>query len=248
MISNPYIKIWVNYTNSEMPIVQEASVKRDFLDETGKAHGYHCQPITTSNLHGWDFLLPQDVEVIWDGTNDSSHSHVTILNGSTLPSGNVLADTLTANGTITFHLNCFIETDVDHFVFLQGPPNYFVDGAKPMTALIRSDWYRHTGAQFCWKLTTPNKTVIFKKGTPIARIMNYPIGLLENTSLEVSPAPEAYRQTSNLYNAERQAFYKANPGQWPHMYKKTKTSTSKDAIPYLPSPYRPTPQKPIINE
>lgn len=244
----PYIKVWVNNANSEMPVLQEASIKRDFLDATDKAHGYHCQPMTTSILHGWDFILPQDVEVVWDGVNSSSSTHVQIVKGGTLPSGNVLADSLTANGTITFHLNAFIETDVNHFVFLQGPPNYFLDGAKPMTALLRSDWYRYTGAQFCWKLTTPNKPVLFKKGTPIARIMNYPIGLLEETTLEVSPAPESYRQATNLYNAERQAFYKANPGKWPLMYKKTKVSTDPDAKSYLDTPYRPNPKKPIINE
>jgi hypothetical protein len=248
LTNQPYIKVWVNNLKSEMPIIQDASIKRDFLDETDKAHGYHCQPLTTSILHGWDFILPQDVEVIWDGVNDSSSSHIKVLQGHTLPSGHVLVDTLTANGTITFHLNVFIETDTDHFVFLQGPPNYFVNGAKPMTALIRSDWYRYTGVQFCWKITTPNKPILFKKGTPIARIMNYPIGLLEKTNIEISPAPEAYRQATNLYNAERQAFYKANPGKWPLMYKKTKTSTRPDAVPYLQAPYRPSPKKPIINE
>jgi hypothetical protein len=248
LTSAPYIKVWVNNVNSEMPVVKEASVKRDFLDETDKSHGYHCQPITTSNLHGWDFILPQDVEVIWDGVNSSSSTHVQILKGNTLESGNVLADSLTANGTVTFHLNAFIETDPDHFVFLQGPPNYFLDGAKPMTALVRSDWYRHTGVQFCWKITTPNKPILFKKGTPIARIMNYPIGLLESTSLYVEPAPEKYRQQSNLYNAERQAFYKANPGKWPLLYKKTKTSMREESLPHLSTPYRPAASKPIINE
>lgn len=205
--------------------------------------------MTTANLHGWEFLLPQDVEVIWDGISDTSSSHVKILKGRTLPSGAHLVDTGTANATISFNLNAILETDKDHYSLLMGPPNHFVQGAKPMSALIRSDWYQHSSLQFCWQLTTPNKPILFKKDTPFLYLINYPKNLIETTDISVKNVTEEQLYKMRKYGEDREKFYSENPAfKWPNFYKKGVDGSSEDANHFLDGVYRPVPTKPNIEE
>lgn len=237
---SPYLKIWATDKDANYPIVKPGSLKREFLTNTYQAHGYHCQPLSTANLHGWDFILPQDVEVMWDGVSNTEAHHVKVISGGSLPNGNRMVDTGTANATIAFNLNCYLETDPDHYLLLSGPPNVFISGAKPMTALIRTDWYHYTPPQFCWMLTTPNKVVKFPAGTPFLRIMNYPIGLLENTEIAIQPATEEMKARAGAYAKERGTFYADNPNKWPFLYKKQIEKLGDDAKPtFKPNPKSP---------
>jgi hypothetical protein len=246
-MSTPYIKLWRLNPSSNYPIVEPASVKRDYLDATYKSHAYHCQPLTTATLHGWDFLMPHDVEVIWDGVNDPSPSHIKILTGGCLEDGTIFAGNETGNTTITFHLQAILETDIDHYLLLSGSPFVEVNGALPMDALLRSDWYHHTPLQYSWRLTVPNVPVLFKKGTPFLRIINYPIGLLEKTDIILDTATDEQKAFMHNYNAGRDKFYSDNPDfKFGNMYKKTTKSTDPNAPTYLNEPYRPHPKKPII--
>ena len=134
-----------------------------------------------------------------------------------------IASTLTGSGTITFQLNCFFETDKDHYIMMSGSPNYFVDGVKPMNALWRSDYYTYGEANFCWKITEPNKVVTFKKGTPIAFIYNYPKDLLESTSISIENLAENKDLISKIdaYAQKRHKFYEENEDwTWGNFYKK----------------------------
>lgn len=231
----PFITIKSIESSSTYYEVRPSSVKREFLDNTYKAHGYHCQPMTTANMHGWEFILPQDVELIWDGISDTSSDHVKILTGQFLPNGSALVDTATANGTITFNLNAVIETDKDHYCLLMGPPNHFVEGAAPMSALIRSDWYQHTPLQFCWKLTVANTKIVFKAGTPFLFLINYPKNLLEQTQLKIRQINNEEGFAIEEYAKARAEFYENHESfRWAHQYK---TGTGK---------YRPLPSNPII--
>lgn len=247
MTQSPYIKIWATGPDDTYPVIKTGSVKREFLDETWNRHGYHCQPLTTSNLHGWDFYLTQDLEVVWDGISNTEAHHVQIKNGHTLPNGLSVAENTTANATVAFNLHCYIETDPDHYLLLSGPPNVFVQGAKPMSALVRSDWFNYSSLQFCWQITTPNKTVTFKAGQPFLRIMNYPMNLLESTTVEINKATKEQKERSHRYGAERNNFYKEHPGEWPFYYKKGKEGGSEGCPVHLDKQYRPHPQEPNKN-
>lgn len=247
MTQSPYIKIWATGPDDSYPIVKPGSVKRDFLDDTWKRHGYHCQPLTTSNLHGWDFYLYQDLEVVWDGISDTESKHVQIVSGNVLPNGIHAAETATANATIAFNLHSYIETDPDHYLLLSGPPNVFVPGAKPMSALVRSDWYNYSSIQFCWQLTTPNRIIKFKKEEPFLRIMNYPKNLLETTVVEINKATDEQKERSNRYSAERGKYYKENNGDWPFFYKKGKEGNAEGCPVHIDKQYRPNPTEPTKN-
>lgn len=203
--------------------------------------------MTTANLHGWEFLLPQDVEVVWDGISDTTPNHVTILQGQKLSNGQNLVETGTANATISFNLNAFLDTDQNHYSLLMGPPNHFVQGAKPMSALIRSDWYKHTSLNFCWQLTTPNKPILFKKDTPFMYLINYPKNLLETTELSIKAATNEQMKKMYEYSQDRNKFYEENPQfKWASFYKKGIDGSSEDANHFLDEIYRPIPKQPVI--
>jgi hypothetical protein len=220
--THQFIKLWTQDPNRFPYQVKQGSIKRDFLSETHKSHGYICQPTTIINTHGWEFLLPHDVEIVWDGVISPDPSHVKIISGEYYD-GMRIASTLTGSGTITFQLNCFFETDKDHYIMMSGSPNYFVDGVKPMNALWRSDYYTYGEANFCWKITEPNKVVTFKKGTPIAFIYNYPKDLLESTSISIENLAENKDLISKIdaYAQKRHKFYEENEDwTWGNFYKK----------------------------
>lgn len=202
--------------------------------------------MASANLHGWEFVLKQDVEVIWDGISDTTSEHVKVISDTPLINGRLIVDTSTANATLTFNLDCFIETDKDHYVVLSGPPNYFIDGAKPMNAVIRSDVWHFSPIQYCWKITTPNKPVLFKKGTPIVFMTNYPVGLLEKTDVIVKPADEKILQESSNYGQNRSSMYgDFNGKNFPLMYKKNNSELLKDSgsKDFKPKPSSPTVEK-----
>lgn len=226
MTSRPYIKIWSTDPSCEYPIVKPASLKREFLDNTLEGHGYRCQPMSMANRHGWEFLLPQDVEVIWDGISDTSSTHVKILKGEYLPNGLRLVDPKTANGTITFFLNSYIETDPGHYLIMNGPSNHFVLGAVPMNALIRSDLTHKNDLQYCWQLTLANTPILFKKGTPFLTIYNYPVSLLESTNVEIAPVTKEIIEAASKYNQDRSELRGDKFSDFPSLYKKMLGSVS----------------------
>lgn len=240
MTGAPYLNIWALGNDTSYPIVKPGSLKRDFLTETHQAHGYHCQPLSTANLHGWDFIIPHDIEVIWDGVSNTESTHVKVISGGNLDNGVPIVETTTANATVAFNLHCYIETDSNHYALLSGPPNTFIQGAKPMSALVRSDWYHYTSLQFCWRLTTPNKVIKFPAGTPFMRVINYPIGLLEDTEISVKIATDEMRARARAYASERNKFYADNPNKWPFLYKKQIESLNEEAkLAFKPNPGEP---------
>lgn len=202
--------------------------------------------MTTAILHGWDFVLKEDLVVIWDGIYSTEAHHVKILSGQNGENHLSVAETATGNGTIGFNLNGFIETDPDHYCLFLGPANHFVQGAKPMSALIRTDWYHHNLLQFCWLMTTPNKEVIFKKGTPIMTLINYPKNLLESTDFYIKEATHEQKQKIELYINDRNKFYSENPGlKFANLYKQGVDNLSEDSNRYIDNIYKPRPTRPI---
>jgi hypothetical protein len=224
--------------------VRPARVHREYLKNTYNAHGYHCQPMTNANTHGWEILLPHDVEIIWDGVTDSGSEHVKILKGEYLENGMKIADTGTANALITFNLQATVETHPDYYAIISGPPNFFIDGVKPMTGLIRTDWYSHNPIQHSWMITTPNKKITFPKGTPFAFFSIYPKNLLESTKFTVRQMNEEEKREIGKYATERDKFYEAHKDEfkWTHMYRDGKKSMN-DPYPQYNKPYRPQPSK-----
>jgi hypothetical protein len=198
-----------------------------------------CQPVSTAGLNGWEFVLQRDIKFIWDGISDSSREHVTILEGGANEDGSVFVDTGTANATISFQVNAVIETDPDHYVWLMGAPNYFIDGVQPMNALLQSNWYHYNTIQFCWKITRANEEITIPAGTPFMFMMNYPKNLLESTEFNIHDMDEAGLKRVFSYGDKRDEFYATHePWKWHQMYKH---GIETDDIKHLDKPFRPCP-------
>lgn len=225
--NNPYIKFWKINDLIDYPQIKQGNIKRDYMDDTYKSHAYHCQPMSNANIMGWEFVLPQDVSVIWDGINDPSPEHIKILDGE-FYNGYSLVNTNQGNGMLQFSLNVAIETDADHFCRLTGAPNYFVNGAKAMDIILRTDYYNFNQKFFSWKMYEPNKKIVFKKGMPIAFIVNYPITLLEQTSIVIDNAKtnsELLEKQQKYREMQDQFENNSKDWEWSHFYRDGKMPT-----------------------
>jgi hypothetical protein len=178
--------------------------------------------MTNANVSGWDFILPQDVTVIWDGINDASPDHIKIIEGQYFNDIELIR-TNTSNGMLTFNLGVSIETDKNHYSILKGSPNYFFNDAFPVEVIIRTDYYNFFENFICWKITTANKPITFKKGMPIAMLLNYPIDLLESTVIsfsDINNNQEKLEQVKQYTELKENLGSKLSNWEWTHSYKK----------------------------
>jgi hypothetical protein len=154
-------KLTLVRTHQGSPHIQQASLRRDWMDATYNKHAYRCLPVSMANVSGWEILLPCDVVVKWDGGNSVP----------TLISGEEHDNRMVANcnkiGMVDFQLGWAFNTEEGHHTWITGPPNYFVDGAVPLSAVIPSDWWPDE-VQMAWKITEVGKEVVFPKGMPFA--------------------------------------------------------------------------------
>jgi hypothetical protein len=186
--------------------------------------------MTNANVSGWDFILPQDVTVVWDGVNDASPDHIKIIEGQYF-NGVELVRTTTANGMLTFNLGVSIETDKNHYSIIKGSPNYFFNDASPVEVIIRSDHYNFIENFICWKIITANKPITFKKGMPIATLLNYPIGLLESTSISfknIDSDKEKLEQLEKYSKLKENLGADLNDWEWTHSYRKSMPSDNNE--------------------
>jgi hypothetical protein len=209
-MNNSFIKLYKNNFDLDYPIVKQGGLRRDFFDQSESGLAYNCQPMSIANSHGWEFLLPHDVRVIWDGVIDDNLGHTQILEGE-FYNGEKIVSVDSGMGTVSFDFNCFIETDKDHYCILQQSPNSEYKDVYPLSAVWRSDYFNYHPLFFCWKITEPNKEIVFKKGTPVMFMMNYPIGLLENTDIYFEKADENFMNNFKKYIRKRSAFFQENP-------------------------------------
>jgi len=241
--THPYITLKRFEHNLSSYDFRAASIKRDWLDETYKSHGYMCQPVSTAGLNGWEFVLKNDIKVIWDGVSSSDKSHVTVTEGALDPDGGLFVDTGAGHATINFNINAIIETDPDHHVWLTGAPNIFIDGIQPMTVLLQSDWYHHNSIQYAWKITRPNTEITIPAGTPFMFMMIYPKGLVEQTKVTVSKFPDEDLPRLDNYGEMRNNFYAENePWKWSQFYKRGVGPFNEK---HLDKPFRPCPSQVI---
>lgn len=203
-------KVFLKKTHPNAPLIQQSRVKRDWMDETYNKHAYQCLPMTVANVYGWEFVLEEDLVVQWDGGNTSP----TIISGETTSSGRVQAVS-SIIGIISIHTGWVINTEDGYNTWLTGSPNYFVDGAAPLTATIPSYWWPDE-SQMNWKITKIGEPVTFAAGTPFCFFNIYDNSVLENveivqSSLWSDPELLASRQKYGEIKAKNNI---ENPWTW----------------------------------
>lgn len=171
-------KITLTKTHQNPPEIRQSRLKRNWMDETYKKHAYKCMPMSAANVNGWELVLQQDVVVEWDGTNIPPK----VLEGEFLNGRAVVIPSII--GIISFATGWAINTENGYDTWVTGSPNYFVDGAVPLSATIPSYWWPDE-FNMNWKITKINEPVVFKAGEPFMFFNIYPNNLLTNVEFEI---------------------------------------------------------------
>lgn len=148
------------------------------MDDTYKKHAYQCMPLTVANVHGWEVQLQEEVVVQWDG----GASVPRVLVGEKTSDGRTQVHQ-SIIGMVTFSIGWTIRTEEPYWTWISGSPNYFIDGAVPLTATIPTWWWPDE-FQMNWKITKIGEPVTFAAGTPICFFSIYDNSLLETVEFE----------------------------------------------------------------
>lgn len=165
-------------THQLAPNIQQSRLKRDWMDATYNKHAYRCLPLSMANVLGWEIVLQQDLVVQWGGGNSVPQ----ILEGE-IYEGRTIAN-CNKIGMVDIHLGWAFKTDPGYDTWLTGSPNFFIDGAVPLSASIPSSWWPDE-VQLSWAITKVDEPVVFKGGEPFAFFQVYPNNLMPNIDVSV---------------------------------------------------------------
>jgi hypothetical protein len=147
-------------THQSPPKIAQSRMQRDWMDETYNKHAYQCLPMTIANVYGWEMQMEDDLVVQWDGGQNPAR----ILSGEYSSSGRLQAVSSIV-GMISIQMSWVIRTEEGYSTWFTGPPNYFPDGASPLTATIPTWWWPDE-SQMNWKITKTGEPVTFAAGSP----------------------------------------------------------------------------------
>lgn len=189
------------------------SIKRDWMDETSEKHAYRCFPVTQANVVGWSIFSNQDIEFLWDGTNDQSPDHIEIISA---PDGSYGGR---GQSSISFNTGLVFRTDQDVSLLTINPVNYFNEDFETMSNLISTSFYDNP-LPLAIKARVPNKKVIIKAETPLATIIPISLSNLNNTSIEVFDYKDENQERLKANMAYGEASQVVNSsGQWTDWYR-----------------------------
>ena len=176
---------------------------RQWMDDTPGRYAYRCIPLTAANTLGWEILNPIDVELIWHKSEDKDEIQV-----KTPKPDPFAPHPHFGSGTVTWYLPFLFRTPAEYGMVIAGPANHDKADIIPLDAFVRTDWVPFPFTMN-WRITTPNKPIVFKAGEPICRLYPYPLALLNNMEMELHDMSEdpAFMQKVNNWNQQRQQNY-----------------------------------------
>jgi len=166
--------------------IRQASVRREWMDNTYNKHAYRCLPVTEANVCGWEIVLPHDVVFEWDGGTSVPR----VIKGGTIERtihGQSFTQRVAQQsivGMATFSLGWVFKTPPGIHTWITGSPNYVVDGAVPLSASLASDWWPDE-VNMSWILTKERTPITFPAGSALAFFNFYRPSLLEEAEFEV---------------------------------------------------------------
>lgn len=202
------MKVELTRTHQLSPVIRQSSVRRDWMDATYNKHVYRCLPLTEANVSGWEVLLQEDVTVIWDGGNSVPR----ILSGE-FHDTRMLLD-CNKIGMCDFHTGWIINPPEGYDIWTTASPNYFIDGAVPLTASTPFWWPDEQ--IFVWKLTKVGEPITFPKGSPFAFFQVVRKDVMPSVEFEVTnlwDKPQLMEDRMNYSNAKI-AKMRATPWSW----------------------------------
>jgi hypothetical protein len=202
-------KVTLTKTHQNPPEIKQSRLKRDWMDGTYNKHAYKCMPMSAANVNGWELILQQDVVVEWDGSNTPPK----VLEGEFLNGRPIVIPSII--GIISFATGWVINTEDGYDTWVTGSPNYFIDGAAPLSATIPSHWWPDE-FNMNWKITKINEPIIFKAGEPFMFFNVYPNNLMKNVSFDIKnlwDKPELM-QSRQSYGDAKMDKVKNEPWTW----------------------------------
>jgi len=171
-------KVTLTKTHQNPPQIVQSRIKRDWMDATYKKHAYQCLPVTTANVSGWELILPQDVVVQWEGGNALPKIlEGEFYNGRQLAYGGIV-------GMVSFSIGWAFGTEDGYETFISGPPNYYLDGAFALSAILPTSWWPDE-SQMNWMITKINEPITFPAGMPFMFFNVFKSDVLESVEFEV---------------------------------------------------------------
>jgi len=144
--------------------IRPARAQREWIDNFIDGHPYGCLPMRIANQHGWEICSPVSFTAVWNG--GESRRCLAIL---TDEDDDGIISSHFGGGIFSFRIPAVFRTEPGYDLVIQGPPNWPVDGASPMSGIVETDWLV-TSIAMHWKLTQPNKAVRFRKGDPLCQV------------------------------------------------------------------------------
>ena len=177
-------KVHLLKTQTNPPQIAQSRLKREWMDNTYNKHAYQCLPMTYANVYGWELQLEQDVVVEWSGHNVPPK----IISGEKIDQKNGAIKVIAHSsiiGMISFSTQYVFRTDPNYDIWISGSPNYMVDGASPLSAIIPSSWWPDE-FQMNWMINKIDTPVVFPAGMPFMFFTVFDNRVLEETTFEVS--------------------------------------------------------------
>jgi hypothetical protein len=165
--------------------------------------------MTFANIYGWELVLQQDVVVQWDG----GHTIPTILSGGEYEGRQIAYGGIV--GMVSFSTGWAFGTPDGYETWIGGSPNYVVDGASALSAIIPSSWWPDE-FQMNWMITKVGEPVTFSAGMPFMFFSIFDSSIHENTEFivenlwdkpELMDARQKYGQLKMTNNRD-------NPWTW----------------------------------
>jgi len=185
-------------------LIRPARPKRDWMDRTPENYVYRCIPLSAANTMGWELLNPVDCEFRWNGLTPQEQLFVYQQRKMRFGPRSHFG-----SGVVTWDLPFLFRTPPEYGLVVTGPANHEKADITPLDGFIRTDWLPFPFTMN-WRITSPDKTIRFDEGEPIARIFPYPLGLLDEMNLELhdlSENPE-FEKEFNQWSTQRQNSYR----------------------------------------
>lgn len=195
--------------------IDQLPLQRDWMDTTFDRHAYQCFPMSLVNRLGWGISYPEDITFVWDGVNDSTDKHVTVL------SGHKYVHSGRGNRTISFFTDLVFDFEETTSLLTMPVPNQFIRGAQCISTIISPSALQGE-LPIAWMITEPNIEITIPAGTPVAAIM--PVSLTGLQEYEVSvhnqrPPHEDYSWKNRMRERGEKSQELNMAGEWTHFYR-----------------------------
>ncbi len=162
-------------------IIEPASATRQWMDETQQRFAYKCLPIVMANQAGWVVRIPGGVRATWKGGDGMGEMKIQVVGGPDHFKNQVVGTF--GHGIISFTLPWLFRTPEGVGLLVRGVPNTWRAGAVPLEGVVETDWATQAFTMN-WRVTTPNKPVVFRAGDPICMLAPFPMDLAESLEPE----------------------------------------------------------------